>query len=340
MPYQSPEEDRENMTPRLRLGHGRLREPTVMLCHSHRNIAPVMHAEVKAMPRRPRNQYDARSASDYTSRRNMAVMRSDEDFDSGYFEVNAIAPGPDWSDDIICAAGSNRGILQWKGDHCTPLGGSLSWTAPTMTDRLTIDNAFQDIFAVEFRRSHENVIFGGGRPGRCFVADTRVRDLDWLSFRHGSSIAHIKSLNEYHVLISGMQNLMRIYDVRMVKGRNSIVSRHVSRSAEFDSDRSIISFPEYQNEAHHKIGFDVDLDAGIVATAHDDGKVALHSLRSGHRLISPEVDLIQADLRNRGPVKAMQFEKLPGDLHSSLFVAVGNNLKTFSLGTSDSSKES
>lgn len=300
---------------------------------------PDMTRTIRAKPRRPPDSFDAESASEYTHLNNTTVMRSNVGFDSGYFEINVVAAGPDWSDDIICAAGSNRGILQWKGEHYVSLNGSLKWTAPTVTNRLTIDNPFHDIFAVDFRRNHESIIFGGGRPGRCFVADSRTCDVEWLSFSHGSSIAHIKSLNDHQVLVSGTRNLMKIYDVRMVKGHTRIVSKYVCQSVGVDPDRSIVSFPEYKNDAYNKLGFSVDLEAGLVATAHDDGKVALHSLKSGHQLKSPAVDAIQADVQNRGPVKALQFEKLSGDSHKSLFAAVGNNLELYSLGVTDHSNE-
>jgi hypothetical protein len=270
----------------------------------------------------------------------MARMLSPEQIDQGYYEVNIIVPGPDTDEDILCAVGSNRGILQWKGEHYYPLGGSLSWKAPGIHDRLMVDNAFNDIFALDFRRNTRGVIFGGGRPGRCFIADSRVRDLDWLSFRHGTSITHIKSLNEWHLLISGTQHMMRIYDIRMVKGHSRIVSKWKCRTSPGpDADRSITSFPEYTNNAWNKIGLAVDIDAGIVATAHDDGKVAIHSLESGHRLRSPAVDRIQADLDARGPIKVLQFEKMKGDSHSSLFAAVGSHMKMYSLGMSENDDE-
>ncbi|KAK9779398.1 hypothetical protein SCAR479_03880 [Seiridium cardinale] len=285
------------------------------------------------------------------------------DQDHGYVEVNVVTPGPDTSEDILCAAGSNRGIVQWKGEQQISLSGSLKWIAPSKTDHLVADNAFKDIFAVEYRRNHESVILGGGRPGRCFIADTRVRDVDWKSFRHGSSIAQeltiddirtikdtlftydkneklivflspdIKSLNEHHVLISGTRHMMQTYDLRMIKGHTSIVSKwRGDISPEVKTDQCIKTFPAYSNDSYNKIGFDVDVEAGIVATAHDDGKVAIHSLESGHRLKSPAIDRIQADIQNKGPIKAMQFEKMSGDQHSSLFVALGSNLEVYSLG--------
>ncbi|KAH8194563.1 hypothetical protein TruAng_011273 [Truncatella angustata] len=278
-----------------------------------------------------------------SSRPNNLARRPLADFHfkgSRQYEVNAVAVGPDWSDDIICAVGTNRGMLLWKGEHCSRLSGSFDWVAPTMSSRLLSDKAFHDIFAVEFRRGHENVIFGGGRSGRCFLADTRLADTEWMSFRHASSITHIRSLNEHHVLVSGLESTLETYDLRMIKGHTRIVStKGCENSQRRKADRSVISFPEYKNNAHNKIGFDVDLEAGIVAAAHDNGKLALYSLKSGHRVKSSCIDRIDAGAIGRGPIEALQFEKMSRDLHSSLFIGVGRHLKVCSLGMTDNADE-
>jgi hypothetical protein len=134
--------------------------------------------------------------------------------------------------------------------------------------------------------------------------------------------------------------MMQIYDIRMVKGHTRVVSKWRCRnSPKIETDRGLRTFPEYKNSAHNKIGLDVNIEAGIVATAHDDGKVALHSLESGHQLESPDIDRIQANIRDRGPVKALQFEKMSGDEHSSLFVAIGSNIKVYSMGVTDADDE-
>lgn len=268
------------------------------------------------------------------------VPQNEAIFESSHFQINVLALGPDGSQDIICAAGTNRGILQWKGEHCMTVSGSPQWAAPILSSRLPVDTTFRDIFAVEYQRGHENLILGGGRPGRCFVVDTRTRDQNCLSFRHGSSITHIRSLNEHHVLISGTQDTLQIYDTRMIKANAQIVSKWGnSRRPKKMADRSLVSFFEYKNSAHNKIGLDIDLDTGIVATAHDDGKVALHSLKTGHRVEAPAIDCIQANVQERGPIKALQFETMSGDIHPSLFAAVGNNLRVYSFGPADANDD-
>ncbi|KAF3012016.1 hypothetical protein E8E14_005488 [Neopestalotiopsis sp. 37M] len=249
-------------------------------------------------------------------------------------EIHAIAIPDVASGGAVCAIGSKRGILHYD----TSAGTSLHWVAlcPRKSSTM-LAKAYRDIFAVDYFRGHDSIILGGGRPGRCFVTDTRTTDAHWQSFSHGTSITHIKSLNQHHVLVSGLQNKMRIYDLRMVDrqyrstdgGTDEWQTLHSGREPAF----GLVEFPEYKNNAHIKIGLDVDLDTGIVATAHDDGRVALHSLQSGKQLESPEVDKVKVDVDYRGPIKALQFAKMNTDPHSSLFVGAGPHIKVFSYGS-------
>ncbi|KAI4599256.1 hypothetical protein KJ359_002215 [Pestalotiopsis sp. 9143b] len=250
-----------------------------------------------------------------------------------YYEVNAIATGPD-SSTAVCAVGSNKGILQWTGSSMLPLGDSLDWLAPSNANSTHDRAAFKDIMAVDFCQGHENLVFGGGRPGRCFVGDSRAKERHWQSFYHGSSITHIKSINERHVLVSGLRDTMRIYDTRMVKKftKPATASEYYRHESKPKCGLAMIEFPEYQNDAHIKIGLDVELEDGVVAAAHNDGAIALYSLKSGHKLRSPDIDKARVNVEARGPVKALQFEKMAGDSHSSLFVGVGPTLMVFSYG--------
>lgn len=132
----------------------------------------------------------------------------------------------------------------------------------------------------------------------------------------------------------------------------------------------ILTFPSYRNRAHIDIGLDVvsnpDSGPGIAAAAHDDGTVALYSLRSGNRLrASPSpppssssssssspppaaspgaggrdgmtcIDRIQSP---RGPIQALQFQTFPRDRNPSLFVGVQSNVNVFSFGARDGEDE-
>ncbi|KAK7755929.1 hypothetical protein SLS62_002216 [Diatrype stigma] len=124
----------------------------------------------------------------------------------------------------------------------------------------------------------------------------------------------------------------------------------------------LLTFPSYRNGAHINIGLDVSSDAdvgagpGIAAAAHDDGTVALYSLRSGNRLRAPlspaspspssssstalpdggdgmlGIDRIRSP---RGPIQALQFQTFPRDRNPSLFVGVQSSVNVYSFGTGD-----
>lgn len=217
--------------------------------------------------------------------------------------------------------GCNRGLYLFAcdgvdeeicGHWLTPMRGP--------TDAL-LTNPFEDIFSVDFLNYNHRIPLSGGRPGNMFLGDLRTPANKWSYFQHGSVISHIRSLNEHQVLVAGLRSKMSIYDVRF--------------SAKQDAT-PLVSFPEYTNQAHIHLGLDVEKTYGIVAAAHDDGKVALYSTRSGQRMASPDVDAIASTC---GPIHCIQFEPLDRtgdpyeDTPSSLIVGVNSNVHFYSFGT-------
>jgi len=180
-------------------------------------------------------------------------------------------------------------------------------------------NPFRDIFAIEFQHNNPRVALFGGRPGSLWIGDTRMPVQEWDSITVPSSIAHIRSVREHLVLVAGLKNTLALYDLRFRKtdpgrktehqkqhsfhgrhyghhasrgrGRGGNIAQHDNtRSSDTNNknaDRPVLRFREYRNAAHVDIGFDYDPDSGAVAAAHDDGTVALYSVRAGHRLLPP-----------------------------------------------------
>ncbi|KAK8086952.1 hypothetical protein PG994_001926 [Apiospora phragmitis] len=242
------------------------------------------------------------------------------------YQINVIAPGPAASS-TVCAIGSNRGILQWDA------GRDPRWLAPP-PHATTYAEIYRDIFALEFLNEHPSILLAGGRPGHLSIKDVRDRNDDTrdVSKRLGSPITHIKSLNEHNVLVSGLKDAMAVYDVRMLRktsssnDNNARANRH---HPTFAHVLPVVRFPKYQNGPHIQIGLDVDRDNSIVAAAHDDGKVAVHSTKTGHRLKSPDIDQIRS---HRGVIQSLQFETMPRDSHPTLFVGNGSNLHAYTFG--------
>lgn len=241
------------------------------------------------------------------------------------FLPTAIAPCLPGNPTTLCAFGSERGLLEYIAD------AGVAWVSPESVSRRGKYNPYRDLFAVAYQEGNPNVLLAGGRPQTCFVFDKRsgTHEPGPMAFHHAGSITHIRSLSEHHVLVSGIRNTMCIYDLR--KSAQS----HTDYKHSTPEDRSrlgtpVLRFPQYRNSAHLFHGLDVDVETGIVAVAHKDGAIAIHSLKSGRQLSRPWA----AD-PNAAVVQVLQFQKMAGDHTSSLFAGVGSNIHAWSFGVRD-----
>lgn len=206
-----------------------------------------------------------------------------------------------------------------------------------------------DFFTVDYHASNPRVCYAGCRNSKVLRVDTRApvasaAGLD-SPFRHRSSAAHVRCLDDHRVLVAGPRSAMAIYDTRWAKpsrpgggGGGNYQGNHNSRTAQ-----PVVEFPGYKNEAHVKIGLDVTHDVGgicggggggAVAAALGDGTVGVFSLRTGRRLRAGDVDdprVLRAPGAG-GVVRALQFQRLPWEKEASLFVGVGPVLRKFTFG--------
>ncbi|KXJ96984.1 hypothetical protein Micbo1qcDRAFT_229762 [Microdochium bolleyi] len=223
---------------------------------------------------------------------------------------------------VVQWQGGGSGATSWWTPPTLPRssdGGSGSGNSPTVAD-----NPFRDIFAIDFQRDQPQVALFGGRPGVLWVGDTRAPAGTWSSVAVPSSITHLRSVGPggHQVLVAGLRDTLALYDLRFRKAEkcqqqeglrtqrfDNTRSRHrggrgaggyrgdrhrshgsgsgIGGGHLRNADRPVLRFREYRNAAHVDIGFDYDADSGVVAAAHDDGKVALYSVKTGHRLLSP-----------------------------------------------------
>jgi len=236
------------------------------------------------------------------------------------------------SPDTAFLIGTSQGILQLDRS-ARP---SLSWVqAPVKTKRRAAKAARKEIFALDLLRSNPTrVLLAGGRCGRLCMVDLRAPDGEWVSLNHPSSIAHIKAIDEHHVLAAGPKNAMAVYDTRYTMRSPPSSGSRVGNN---NSTVPVLTFPEYRNASSIQIGLDVLLGpgygSGLVAAAHDDGKVALFSIHDGRKLRCPALDGVNlarpssaevngpAYLQSNAVVRSLMFQTLPEDQHASLFVA-------------------
>lgn len=213
--------------------------------------------------------------------------------------------------------GSSRGLL-----HCG-MDMSMRWSSPWGPGHYYNNSQkFRDIFAVDFQPDHPEVVLFGGRPGYLFAGDTRQKANLWHKLALKNTITHIKPLTEHQVLVSGLQSMLCVYDLRYT-------TRYKSSSFEVPAAVPLFRVDGYQNAAHINIGLDVDKASGIVAAAHDDGRVALYSTRTGKRLKSRDVDRIRSRYR---AIHCVQFEPFSTDATPTLFVGEQSNISAYSFG--------
>ncbi|KAL7623969.1 hypothetical protein AAE478_005526 [Parahypoxylon ruwenzoriense] len=242
------------------------------------------------------------------------------------YAANTVCPAPAGSP-YICMVGTSRGLAHWDS------AGDMRWTSPWGPGQYVCHpEAFRDVFAVDFQRGHRDVVFFGGRPGRLFVADLRVRADQWDYLGLPAPITHARSIAEHQVLVSGLKNTLRVLDLRFAAAGNGMGT---------DRDTPpVLRVNAYRNAAQLNVGLDYDADSGIAAAAHDDGTVALYAVRgdsgSGRRLRSRAVDAIRS---RHGAVHCVQFQTFPGDATPSLFVGEHSNVNVYSLGVEDPEDE-
>ncbi|KAL2753763.1 hypothetical protein ACRALDRAFT_1071834 [Sodiomyces alcalophilus JCM 7366] len=323
--------------------------------------------------------------------------------------VHHAVPAPDSASDLVCTLGTDFGILHL--DARDNLGWLTGDPISLSHEKKGSRPVPKDVLAQCFHATNPSLLLAGTRASSVHLIDRRAPPGSWSSFRHSSSVTHLRCLegsagsrgsHPHHVLVAGLQSSLCIYDLRYLSppptqtqpsqpqppphlprgsntahpsthrrrrrpksgstflrydsdpgtsaaqnnrnNRNSIARNDTpaqtnptgARTNVTDADRDtgaaarpVLTFPAYRNAAHVHIGFDLDPATGVVAAAHDDGRVALYSLASGQRLRSPVVDAVCAP----APVRSLMFQAMPRDRHASLWVGIGTSLRKFSVGS-------
>ncbi|KAL7906857.1 hypothetical protein GGI35DRAFT_457054 [Trichoderma velutinum] len=248
--------------------------------------------------------------------------------------VNQSTPAPA-SSDLLCVVGTSKGIQRIHLNE-TPSWITQMETPPNYGVDTKIDHPGrkgyigpQEIFSQDFQVDNHNILFAGGRQPRLWITDLRAPAAGWSFVKHGSSIAHVRSINPHQVLVAGLRNRMSVYDMRFIQSNKNGTRDRVTSSP-------ILEFPDYKNEPYFNIGWDVSTELNLVASAQDNGTIKLFSLSSGRVMPSGKA---LGSLQTGNPVKAMMFQTLPGENSPSLYIAKGPFLKKFGCAPSNLSDE-
>ncbi|PTB63835.1 hypothetical protein BBK36DRAFT_1171292 [Trichoderma citrinoviride] len=235
---------------------------------------------------------------------------------------------------LLCVVGTSDGIMsvhsdetpRWLNPRLPNLGLDARAERPTRRGRFNRPRKTPlEIFSQDFQVDNHNVLFAGGRQPRVWVSDLRAPAVEWSSIKHGSSIAHVRSINPHQVIVAGLRDCMSVYDTRFVQSDEE-------DAAGRNTSSPVLEFPEYRNQARFDIGWDVCPELNLVASAQDDSTVKLFSLSSGG-LVRSGTDLER--FRAKNPVKAMMFQTLPGERLPNLYMADGAYLKKFGCAPAD-----
>ncbi|KAI8964996.1 hypothetical protein F5Y11DRAFT_314305 [Daldinia sp. FL1419] len=236
-------------------------------------------------------------------------------------EALSLCIAPATSNDLICVVGTTHGLV-----YSTAQG---YMAIPFPLDHFSFKDPrgrppTSDIFSITFQSQNPNVLLFGGRPGRLFTGDLRCQYPKWTNIRVRDAIAHVKQVNDHKVLVAGLRDMLSVFDMRYCK-------TELLHTKPRNVTAPLLNVDGYKNGPYLDLGLDFDRDSGVVAAAHDDGKVALYSVHSGRKLHCADVDKIKA----AGPVKCLQWQTFAGDQTPSLFVGADHRVRVFSFGVKD-----
>ncbi|KAI0096529.1 hypothetical protein F4814DRAFT_434983 [Daldinia grandis] len=236
-------------------------------------------------------------------------------------EALALCVAPTTSPDLLCVVGTTHGLVYYNdlGYMAVPFPlGHFNFGDPMGRPPTA------DTFSITFKAENPNILLFGGRPGRLFTGDLRCEYPKWTNIKVCDTITHVKQVSEHKVLVAGLRNMLSVFDTRYCASK-FLHTKPQTATTPF------LQITGFKNGPYLDLGLDVDRDSGVVAAAHDDGKMALYSVRSGRRLQCADVDGIAA----RGPIHCVQWETFVGDNTPSLFVGADHRAKVYSFGVKD-----
>lgn len=239
------------------------------------------------------------------------------------FRNARLAPPSHGSSALVAIVATNQGMLRVTPDNVEQTMVRVRQPSPHEKPRL------RDVLSVDWHPTQPAIAFSGQRDGRLFKADSRASGHHWGAggwewFRHRSSVAQLRCLDDHRVLAAGPRGAMAVYDLRWLQ-------RSRTRGKE---TTPVVRMNEYRSGARTDLGMEVETVGGglgkVVAAGMDDGTVGVFSLGTGRRLRAGAVDEFQ--LGDGGVVKCLQWERMPWENDPSLWVGAGAVVKKFSYG--------
>jgi len=151
-------------------------------------------------------------------------------------------------------------------------------------------------------------------------------------------VTHIKSIDEYRLVVAGTKSTLCQYDLRFSKKdrphtswHNSSLSQHSRESKTQRTTVPILTYPEHDNVAYLDLGLAVYAEGGLLAAAQSSlgHTVKVFSLHGGDvvRTLDAESEGSSTDL---APCRALRFvDDTQGRQLKSLWVAKGTKIMRY-----------
>ncbi|CAN8103787.1 unnamed protein product [Discula destructiva] len=233
--------------------------------------------------------------------------------------ASCVQPSAHGNSTLNALVATSRGVIKIDGS-------GFGWLGPTDPSPPLDTNQTRfstNSLSVDWHPTHPSIVYAGDRNGKFFHIDMRVPYYagGWNWYRHRSSVAHVRGIDDFQILAAGPKSAMAVYDVR-----------RLSSGARKEA-APVCTMHGYTNPAHINLGLDLvtNLQAGegVVAAASSAGTVDVFSLRTGAKMRAGALDELKVD----GSVfKCLQWETMPGDKDPSLWVGVGHKVQKYTFG--------
>ncbi|KAJ1714877.1 hypothetical protein NYO67_3011 [Aspergillus flavus] len=165
-----------------------------------------------------------------------------------------------------------------------------------------IDSSHALVTSVEWLSAQ--VIAAGLKDSAIFLHDLRSAGTA-TRLQHSHAVTKIKSVDPYRMVVAGI-NSLKMYDIRYPA--NGLQRNPNPNSKHHTSTKPYLSFSDYSPEIIPD--FDISPELGLLASASDERKIQLFSLRTGEQVPSP-LSKYQYD----HSISSVCFESGNGSLH-------------------------
>lgn len=171
-------------------------------------------------------------------------------------------------DSTMFAVGDSKGtfLVRLTGDSVSDVGGQREWCG---------NEQAAETLAVDFWKP--DLVLSGMRSGKVRLWDIRSKGTN-VRFQHPSCISNIRAIGDDKVLVAGLAARMAIYDTRFTKG---YPQSHQGGDIEASVPLQVFSSYRSGSYFYPRLGFDIHLEMGLIASATEDKSLQIFSWKSG-----------------------------------------------------------